>query len=212
MQKTFYQCITAAKLARTSMTTAFAMLLLGAFAGAAQSNESSYTKIDFDKCVTLSADSMGARLVCPGFGGYGVFFKEDDLRQAVQFGHVDQGEVFESFGAFNRINETVEWRINVSGVPIATILRWFLENPDPDSGISTPQYLGQVLVISRVGQPGDARACVVGYVDALGNKDANVLAREVADNVAADFACGAEAPAFYGFRTELASEPARSIP
>lgn len=188
-----------------------ALLIVG-FAGPVLAAESVYTKIEFDACIALSSDSQGGQLQCPGYGGYGVVFKEGDLRQAVQFGHVTQGDVFESFGAFNRANDTVEWRLDDNGVPVATILRWFLENPDPKTGSPSPQSTGQVLVVSRIGQPGDAHSCVVGYVDAKANDNANVIARVVADTSAETFVCGGGQPVFHGNRGDLATEPSRYYP
>ena len=112
-----------------------ALVIAGSQAAAA---ESVYTKLVFDDCVTLSTDLQGGRLHCPGYKGYGITFEEGDLRQAVRFGHVGNDELFESFGVFNRINDTIEWRLDDNGVPRAAILRWFLENPDLQTGEVTP--------------------------------------------------------------------------
>ncbi|MCR9136819.1 MAG: hypothetical protein NXI27_12530 [Alphaproteobacteria bacterium] len=188
-----------------------ALLLVG-LTGPVKAAESVYTKIEFPTCVGLSSDDQGGHLHCPGHGGYAVVFKEGDLRQAVQFGHVAQGDVFESFGAFNRVNDTIEWRLDEDGIPVAAILRWFLENPDPKTGSPSPQSTGQVLVISRVGQPGNAHSCVIGYVDALANSNANVLARNVADTMAVNFVCGGGTPIFHGDRGPLATDPSRFYP
>ena len=98
-------------------------------------------------------------------------------------------------------------------MPRAAILRWFLENTDPQTGEEvTPQTTGQVLVISRIGQPGDARACVVGYVDAKANANANVIARVIADGLASSFECGFDGPVFHGERGPLATDPMRVMP
>ncbi len=185
-----------------------ALVIAGSQAAAA---ESVYTKLVFDDCVTLSTDLQGGRLHCPGYKGYGITFEEGDLRQAVRFGHVGNDELFESFGVFNRINDTIEWRLDDNGVPRAAILRWFLENPDLQTGEVTPQTTGQVLVVSRVGQPGDARACVVGFVDAKANANANVIARVVADGLAGSFGCGSDVPVFHGERGPLATDPMRAM-
>lgn len=178
-------------------------------AGAA---ESIYTKIDFDTCITLSSYENGGTLHCTGHGGYGVLLKEGDLRQSVQFGHVARDDVFESFQPFNRANETIEWRLGEGGAPYATILRWFIENTDPDTGAVSKATTGEMLVVSRVGQPGSAESCVVGYVDAKANSGANELARQVADNLARGFTCGTDVPMFHGVRGPLAGEPMRSFP
>ena len=66
---------------------------------------------------------------------------------------------------------------------------------------------GQVLAISRVGQPEDKEGCPVGYVDALANKNPNELAREVADTIAADFICGKDTAEYHGTRGPRAGDP-----
>lgn len=173
--------------------------------------ESVYTKIDFDRCINLSSYEAGGSLHCAGHNGYGVLFKQGDLRQAVQFGHVERDDIFESFQPFNRANETIEWRLGSNGAPYATILRWFIENTD-NNGAFSPATTGEVLVVSRVGQPGKAQSCVVGYVDAKANPGANDLARRIADTMTADFTCGTDSPVYHGTRGPLAGEPLRSIP
>ena len=171
-----------------------------------------YTKIDFETgCVRLSTDEVGASFSCAGHRGYGILFSESDLRQALFFGYVGPwyaADAWESFGPFNQSNDTVEWRLD-GGRPFATILRWFIENPNPDTGAPDEAHRGQVLVVSRVAQPGEGGACVVGYVDALANSDANEMAREVADTLARDFTCMSDTPAYHGQRGPLAGEPVR---
>jgi hypothetical protein len=87
--------------------------------------------------------------------------------------------------------------------PIATILRWFIDAGDESSP-------GQVLVVSKVGT--DRPGCVVAYVDALANADANALAREAADRMAPGVDCATHFPSYYGTRGPLAGEPALSPP
>jgi hypothetical protein len=62
-----------------------------------------------------------------------------------------------------------------------------------------------------VGQPGYGDACVVGYVDARKNGDANELARSVADMFAESFVCRVNGPMFHGDRGPLADEPVRTF-
>ena len=149
-----------------------AMLAPADRAAAYEPISSIYTKIEFDTgCITLSSDPMGGSFSCSGHGGYGILLSEGDLRQTAFFGYVGDwyaGNAWESFAAFNQANDTVEWRLR-GGVPYATILRWFIENPNPDTGAPDAAHRGQVLVIFKVGQPGIGDACVVGYVDAGGS-------------------------------------------
>ena len=55
---------------------------------------------------------------------------------------------------------------------------------------------GQLLVVTKLG--GSGQICQIGIVDALVNPDANVIAREVADNGADAFDCAAEEPLRFG--------------
>lgn len=183
-----------------------------AFSGSAIAGEntSTYTKINFKKsCKVLEESEEGASvtMLCQGLDDYDIHFAEGDLRHAVRFGHIDKsdGTIWQSFGQWNRIGETVEWRLK-QGKPVATVLRWFIENID-NQGSADPARVGQVLVISRVAGKDDAKACVAGYVDALANPDANEIARQVADAIAPDFACGSDKPAYHGNRGSLSGDP-----
>ena len=182
--------------------------------------ESVYTDIDLDHCKTLSKpaeDEPGdfILLQCKGYKDYPLYYAEGDLRQTVHFGHLDQEIIehaFETFGPFNYIGKKLEWRLDDSSVPYATILRHFIRNADPNTGMSDEKHAGQVLVISRVGQPDDKRGCVVGYVDALKNPEPNDMARKVADEMAVNFVCGKDRPAFHGDRTDPGNDPAYNFP
>ncbi|MCL6707362.1 hypothetical protein M8R20_10155 [Pseudomonas sp. R2.Fl] len=185
-----------------------------ALASIAAANESSYTDLDFDKCQTIAADEMGASMTCPGFKDYPVHFKEGDLRQSVLYGYADRELIdgaFESFSPFNRVHTKIEWRLDASGKPVAAIHRWFLENVGPD-GVPTEESMGQVLVVSHVAQPDHGGACFVAFVDALANRNANELARQVADEKAATFECGMEKPRWVGIRGDKAAEETFSWP
>lgn len=189
------------------LTTALAFAFLG-LSVPALANESVYTDLNLDRCQTIAADDMGASMKCKGYKNYPIYFSEGDLRQSVLYGPVRAELIegaFESFGAFNHVNTKVEWRLDASGKPFAAILRWFIENVS-DTGMPTKAAEGQVLVVARVAQPDDGLSCVVGYVDALSNSNANELARQVADSDARDFACGYQEGMWVGKRGEKTSE------
>lgn len=169
--------------------------------------ESVYTDLLLDKCKSLiepnpdepGGDFMSSR--CPGLGKYQVLFKEGDLRQSLHYGYLKQSIIdhaFESFGGFNNMNPKIEWRLGDDGKPYAAIQRFFIGDADNQ---------GQVLAISRVGQPDDQEGCPVGYVDALANKNPNDLAREVADTIAASFTCGKDTAEYHGTRGPKAGDP-----
>ncbi len=164
--------------------------------------ESSYSKLDFDKHCKFAAPAseeeagMGVSGVCQIGDNPTIYFDEGDLRHSAGFG---VEKPFESFGQFNRMNTTIEWRhISPGAGPDAAIVRWFIENINPDTGSPDKKKEGQVLVISKVAQPGDATSCIVGMVDARANNNANVLARKIADEMAMDFRCGQDRAAFHG--------------
>jgi hypothetical protein len=120
---------------------------------------------------------------------------EGDLRFLISYGENAAEEVAagETLPAFNTIGTTLEWRLerdrsNGSLHPIATILRYFTDSGTGENG--------QVLVVTKLGGPG--QVCHIGYVDALLNPDANVMARQVAEQAAAGFVCGQDRPGSYG--------------
>ncbi|MDB5556059.1 MAG: conserved hypothetical signal peptide protein [Rhizobium sp.] len=183
------------------------MMVLATGSAAAATGQSVYTDLKLEQCKSLiepDPDEPGGDFmssICPGLGDYQVLFKEGDLRQSVHFGFLKKSIVdkaFESFGPFNHMNPKIEWRIGSGGKPIAAIQR-FIVGDSPSQG--------QILVISRVGQPGDEEGCPVGYVDALASKDANNLARAVADGLAVHFRCGEDKPDYHGAKGDKAAEP-----
>lgn len=182
------------------------LLFLGLVA-TAKAADSVYTTLNLENdCTFYRADEHGASGYCQGYKGYPVLFDEGDLRQMVRFGHVAKlAGQWESFGQFNHVNETIEWRID-ENVPYAAILRRFVENSN-DNGEHTEAVRGQVLVVSRVADHENPTSCVVGYVDARANANANALARELADSTARTFVCGKDRPGFKGKKGPHAGDP-----
>ena len=170
-------------------------LILLAIAPAAAGNRSAYTRLDLDECreVPPAADDplQSGAWWCDGYAGIPVYVSEGDLRFFVSYGEAAREEraARTTLPPFNRIGETIEWRLGPDGRPFATIHRFFTA-----SGDGSPE--GQVLVLTRLGSRGEV--CHMGYVDARRNPDANALARDVVDNGAAAFDCGTEAPLDYG--------------
>lgn len=140
-------------------------------------------------------------LECAGYKDFAVYFKESDLRQSQTYGPIGKAwldEAFESFGPFNHTSAKIEWRLYAGGAPFATIVRWFVSDPEMTSDTDT-RY-GEILVVSTVATAGNPTSCVVGYVDALENGGANALARTLADGKAASFTCGKDEPQWQGER------------
>ena len=165
------------------------MLLPGAaLAQAAGSHmESQYTDIDFDQCTTIEADDMGATSACPGYKGYPVVIGEGDLRMFVTFGikPTEEKAAEQTLGPFNHLGKKIEWRIESDDdtfQPRATIIRWFTAG---DNG----EDKGQVLVVTQIKL---GATCQIALIDALANKNANTLARQIADEKAGSFDCSKE--------------------
>jgi hypothetical protein len=192
------------------MRALFAAVLI-ALAAPAAAFESVYQTINLDTdCTDVEkSDDDGGTWKCKGIKDYPVWFSEGDARQSVFFGHVGdwfKKRAWESFGPFNYYSETIEW-LTDKGTPVAAITRFFIQNSDEN----TDETKGQVLVVSKVGQPGAGEACVVGYVDARANKEPNVLARQVAEKLVTSFKCRVDEPVYHGVRGPYAADPSRNF-
>jgi len=148
---------------------------------------SAYSKIDWDKdCKRIDtppADGpdIGGHFKCAGYQDYPIWISTGDLRESVQFGHLNHQmttqNAWESFASFNQINLTIEWRLN-NGKPIAAIYRHFIDNGE---GNATSR--AQFLVIKSVASADTGGiGCVYGLVNGRENK-ANETARRVADGI-----------------------------
>lgn len=171
--------------------------------------ESAYSSLDLEQgCTVLDRPPEGepgewVRMVCQGYRGYPVFYVEGDLRVSMAYGFpVNGAPKWQSFSRFNRVHSKIEWRLASTETgqrPFATIHRWYVHAGD--------EAERPVLVIHRVAQPDDGTGCVVAYVDAQANEQANKLARRIADEHARDFRCGSDTPRFHGDTTNKTPEP-----
>lgn len=188
-----------------NILSAFLIVLISGLPASADNITSAYSDLNIEKdCKFYLSHDQGGQAKCPGYKDYSVHFAEGDLRQMVQFGFVEKPfENWQSFAQFNRVHNVIDWRLN-NGKPYAAILRWFIENADPQTGSPTKAYEGQILVISTVGTNQHPYSCVVGYVDARANKNANKMAHEIADNLAADFQCGKDRAKYHGKKSKYA--------
>ncbi len=152
---------------------------------------SAYTSYDLDKCRVIAAPAQDEEFAgtwgCPGFENkpeYEIVFSEGDLRSLVSFGqdHAEHCSSIQSFGGFNSVNSTVEWRLK-DGKPFAAIQRWTVSYDPEDSN-----KIHSWLVVTRI-EPGNS--CQLAYVEGA-MPGANEKARMIADAVAATSQCGAE--------------------
>ncbi|WP_250957214.1 hypothetical protein [Rhizobium sp. CG5] len=190
--------------------------LLFALPSTAKANDSVYSDLNLDACQTVHVEEgISITLKCAGPKGYPFYFKEGDLRQTVLFGHMSPAYVdqaFETFGTFNHTGTKAEWRLDGDGRAIAVILRYFLEHSDPKTGMPAEQFWGQVLVVSRIAQKDYGKGCMAAFVDARANKDANGLARQLADTLAPSFACGTDQAVYHGKRGATADDLMSNLP
>ncbi len=181
----------ARSLAATLVIAGVLVPTLGEAPAEANRVKSLYTTIDLKVCKKIKRHRDGGAWMCEGLAGLPVYFAEGDLRQFVSVGAEAQKRraATQTLGAFNSIFEagssraTVEWRFDRRGerkLPYAIIVR-FHTSRDGRSG--------DVLVVSKVS---DAESCHVAYIDALANKDAIALARQIADTQTKSFDCRRE--------------------
>jgi hypothetical protein len=168
-------------------------LVLATGAAFAQDVASVYSSTDVRKCKKIDAAKEGEGdwtvWLCAGIGGRVVLVSEDDLRMTVSIARDrksagNQPAASQGFSPFNRIHDTLEWR-TAKGQPFATIQRWFLSDSANPGKDDRPTPVG-MLVVTRL-HP----ACHAAYIDvaANGGSDANVLARQAADEHARGFNC-----------------------
>jgi hypothetical protein len=170
---------------------------------AAQSIGSAYTDYDTRMCSHKAGRAVEdyGEWRCKGLDGIAVLVSAGDQRMTMSFGpHArDEPAARQTLQGFNDVYKArVEWRFaRVAGGaahPFAAIVRW--NTVQLDESAPRPQTAnGKVLVVTRLGPRG---VCHVGYVDALANRDADTLARKIADEHARAFRCDADKPIILG--------------
>jgi len=145
--------------------------------------------------------AMWAVLECAGHDGLPVHIRDGDDRMSLDYGTVGKPGRWESFLAFNHVHTTLEWRL-AAGEPFATIHRYFVSDLEGGSR--------QVLTVNSVALAPDQESCMVALVDAAANEGANVIARDLADTLVRGFACGGDAPRYYGKTTDTTPQLSRA--
>jgi hypothetical protein len=185
-----------------------ALCLAGATHASAQSISSTYTDYDSKTCPHKAGRAVedNGEWRCKGLDGMAVLVSAGDQRMTMSFGSRAASEpaAGETLQGFNDVYKArLEWRFarDPKGriQPFAVIVRWntfLLDESEDLTDTGRPRTVrGQVLVVTRLGPRG---VCHVGYVDALANRDANELARRVADEHARAFRCEADRPIILG--------------
>jgi len=164
---------------------ALAALLMGMVLPA-HAADSAYTRILLGDCAVIAQPieaEDGPTWQCAGYGGLPVVMVEGDLRWFVAYGIGAENHraMSQTLGPFNdafRNNDTanpmvIEWRLDDQRRPYAAIQRFYTEG-------------GSHLVVTRL-FPADS--CRVAEIDAAQIPDANVLARQFADQSLQFTAC-----------------------
>lgn len=169
------------------------MSCTGVNSALAQPMNSTYTSTAPKDCRQVGKPSEldgSTTRVCPGKDGLIVLIAEDDLREVVSVGRNRKAAADEPaaklwFAPFNSSETTIEWR-SAGTKAFAIIQRWHIaDNSDPDKQ-GRPNTKAMLVVTRLPPRP----VCHVTYVDAIGNPNANELARKAADDFARGFNCG----------------------
>jgi hypothetical protein len=186
-----------------AMTAAGAAVAAGVLASAAgaQAPQSQTTSLkEKDCCVAQKSkpkeEMPWVTLSCKGAGGLVVRIADVDLRQTVSIGPslavaARQPAASESFGPFNHVGDTMEWRLR-GAKPYAAIVRWNIADNEDTDASGRPKDV-PVLVVMRL-----APACQVAFIDATANPDSAALAQKTADEKAEGFRCGNDEAAVVG--------------
>ncbi len=147
----------------------------------ALANDSAYTRHVWQKCPEIGDGSQGVvERRCPGFMGIAVKWIAGDDSASVEFDEKPLDETMD-IGSFFEVGATIEWRKAAPGRrPFAAIVRYAV-------GQRIGRLDGSRLVVYRLGA--DGVSCIVGSVNGRA-KDANQLARALADAHAPSFVCG----------------------
>jgi hypothetical protein len=154
-----------------------------ALPAAAWANDSVYTDLDLDKCEMLELIEEGesVRWRCPGHATIALLVSSGDGRFDIDAGIAN--DEWETLGQFNNPGPRVEWRMD-GRVPIAIIFRLVSADPERPGG---------ALFVETIGRA-EAPGCTVAVIDSA-VRDANAVAREMADRRAPRFRCGVDSVA-----------------
>jgi hypothetical protein len=186
---------------------ALGLCLAAAAPVCAETIDSTYSDFDSRACVHKRGHAVEdyGEWRCKGLGML-VLLSAGDQRMTMSFGKhaADEPAAAQTLAGFNDVYKArIEWRyVRAAGgaiAPFAAIVPWntsHLDESDDSLARGRPRtFRGKVLVVTRLGPQG---VCHVGYVDALANRDADALARTIADRDARAFRCATDKPVILG--------------
>lgn len=171
---------------------------------------STYTELD--NCVEIHDEEVAGAIInqrCEGYAGWPVYLAASEHSSSLAYSERGKQAQFAErplrSGLFQSFSDTIEWRLGDNGAPFATIHRWRAVAPviDPDTGAFTgeTERFGEELVVTALLDQGDLGACHIAYIDATEVRQANELARIIADAWGPDARCDGRAP----FRVDAAT-------
>ena len=166
----------------------------------AGANDSAYVRV-FDNCTAYQAEDEPVHFSdCAGFAGWTVHIVAGEHGAAVAYSRrgkeAQWGENPPRAGVFQDLGQVMEWRLDASGAPFATIYRSIFTGFEPGDG-------GQYLTVSALRPDGEVGACHVAYVEAAQQANANQIAREAADYLAPGWQCGVDEPIVLDLDSEM---------
>lgn len=125
---------------------------------------------------------------CDGVAGWRWFAEASEHGENSRFSDRNDPETRGQYGGylgnFGQFHSVIEWRV-LDGAPYATIHRYISSTFETGDAVRQ-----ETLIVTALRPGGSPTSCHVGFVDATAVSGANEIAREMADRLAADHACG----------------------
>ena len=149
-----------------------------------------YSRID-DQCIERGLpDAPVVEIICQAPGDWSLILHVSDHGASITYldgqGHRSSPLSPPARALFGSFHTVVEWREQVGSV-FASIHRYHHETPAEMSG--GPGEAWQTLMVTALRSGDSVPACVVAFIDASAIRDANQLARDVADRLAPGWDC-----------------------
>ncbi|WP_417493520.1 hypothetical protein [Maricaulis sp.] len=184
----------------SSLVSALVLAGITALPAFAQTNDSAYVRV-FDNCTSYQAEDEPVHFSdCAGYGGWTVHIVAGEHGAAVAYSQrgkeAQWSENPPRVAVFQDLGEVMEWRLDASGAPFATIYRSIFTGFEPGDG-------GQYLTVSALRPDGEIGACHVAYVEAARQPGANQIARDAADYLAPGWQCGVDEPIVFDLDSQM---------
>lgn len=187
--------------------TVLALVIAALPLAPAAARDSLYTSLKPPACKSLTgktpaqvAEHEALPYSCPGIAGWTVFLTYHGTNVTAALARDGGPKPAAQLGAPFDIGPRMEWRGTGAGRGFkadTVIVRLTTQ-------LDAMGKTGSVLAVAKIGPDG---ICLAGVVDAQANRDANTLARGIADDPGLPgFRCGTDLPRVVGPQTELTKE------